>query len=227
MLIPKAVLKSMGTAAAAENTRYAINGIRIERTPEACWAIATDGRRLLIAEWEDESVSKEYPEVGLDCKRVDGFGATIPLDSWKALAKIVPNNRHKPILENVRIQEPGAESTVKAAALSQGGVQSQEHNLDDKVFPDYRVIVPDYTDTDTVEIGLNPILLAELCKAMSTMTDGGTVIKVTIPIERCSERPVLIEAEGGGVKATGIICALKLDNRPHIKPFKKERKKLV
>lgn len=61
MIIETELLK-IGKMAAREHTRYAIMSVQIEQAGRNCSICATDGRRLLLAEWEADPERNPNPE---------------------------------------------------------------------------------------------------------------------------------------------------------------------
>lgn len=147
MLVPRQV-SAIGVVAAKESTRYAFNGIRLERTKDGKpRALATDGRRAIIATW-DEADATSYPPVeGLEPgKHVENFGTILPVDAMtkasKACPKLGKGWRAKPILENFVVDEPSANGTVKLAANRLDSIERIEATSIEGQFPPVDDVVP-------------------------------------------------------------------------------------
>jgi hypothetical protein len=151
MLVPRQIA-SLGKIAAKESTRYAFNGIRLERTKNGPRALVTDGRRALIAAWP-EAPASEYPPIpDFDfTTRVDTFGTILPTAALDQAAKSCAKSRCKPILENFVIDEPSANGTVKLAANRLDSIERAEVTSIEGQFPPIDDCVPTFHEVHGVK----------------------------------------------------------------------------
>lgn len=149
MLIPRTVLASLPVAADTESSRYALGGVFLERRDDTAFAVATDGRRLIAAEWNDAAT--EYPPVGLDVRRADGsefaqHGKVIPAaDCLKLARTATPKGRaaaKMPALGFVALEEGTAKGRVKFAATDGETTAALEVSPIEGRFPRWRDMLP-------------------------------------------------------------------------------------
>lgn len=145
MLVPRQIA-SLGKIAAKESGRYSFNGVRLERTKDGkARAIATDGRRALIATW-DEADGKEYPPIdGMDFTHVDRFAAILPVTAIDRAAKAVSLKlaRSKPVLGNIAVCEPSANGYVKLGVNRLDAAERIEAQSIEGTFPPVDDCVPE------------------------------------------------------------------------------------
>lgn len=190
MFIPKGVLE-LRHVAAREKTRYALNGMHLERDEKGrCTAVATDGKALAVATWSDASEREDSELCALSpvaTKPGDGHGTApgvtqtvIPLgpldDMARALAK---PSKPADILEaegralKIRargyglLEEPGLNGTAKLAHLAKDGspVLSTTQTVEG-CYPPFREAMPKADRENVVTIGLDIGLLATLAEAL-------------------------------------------------------------
>jgi hypothetical protein len=221
MLVPKQVA-ALVKIAAKEATRYAFNGVYFERGKSGNpRAVVTDGRRALILEWE-EADHAEFPPVDIDPRPAEGFKATIPTDDVERAAKSVSKRNCRPILDNFVIDEPNANGTVKLASTDLSRRNVFEATTVEGNFPPIDDVVPKPVVYDPaqhgaqqfthIRIGFNPMLLAELLKAMAAAacSEESKGVEFIVPID--PSRPLLLRCETHeGRKATGILMPVHLN----------------
>ena len=213
MLIPKTVFK-IDQVVAKEATRYALNGIRVEREPDGgALAIATDGRQLVVARWKDADLG-EYPDVGADLEPVEGFGATVPAAAWKKAGGAVPANSTRPVLNNAfvaeKIDDRGA---VQLGCTDLEMVQKFEARILEGDYPKWRLTVPDDKRDETTVV-VSARLLANLLKTVADIAGRGAedcLVRLHVPEDEHSA--VRIERVYGGtgdVNVEGIVMPAPL-----------------
>ncbi len=219
MLIPRQVF-AVSKLAARESTRYAINGVNVERVDGQCVATTTDGRRLISVTWSDEDVRADFPPDCGDVTPVDDFQTIVSRSQWDEAAKLIPKPaaRLKPVLANCLLDENSANGTVTMSATDLGHATGRRRVSDlsaEEHFPKYQDVIPAYDiGHNAVAIGVNPRLLAEtLCAVEATATDeehkGVRLIVPTDP--RC---PMVIDSEANGVEATAVLMPVRLNVKP-------------
>jgi len=227
MIVGKHVF-SVADIAARENTRYAINGVRFRRAGDVCQADATDGRVLMRVEWSDEYDRQETPAPqGLELSdvagSVDGFETIIGVDQCKRVAKAIPK---RAAMKDQFKRAILPESAVNGRApfhIADGSGIVDDQTLDG-AFPNIDGVIPAFdtspgltesADGAAVTIGVNPSLLARLCKALeSAACDVDTPgIRLTVPVD--PGRPMLLSAGRiGGTTATGVIMPVRIGGEP-------------
>jgi hypothetical protein len=154
MLVPRSI-SALGKIAAKESTRYAFNGVRIERIAGKARAMATDGRRALIATWEEPN-AKEYPPIeGIDFAHLATFGTILPTEALDKASKACGKFKHKPVLEHFAICEPSANGTVKLAANRLDAIERIEANSIEGQFPPLDDVVPRLSEDHGPKPGYN------------------------------------------------------------------------
>lgn len=234
MLIPRQIF-NVAKLASRESTRYAINGVRVERENGHCKAITTDGRRLIVAQWSDEADRPEYPasEVG-SVEPTKGFAVTVPTDLWVEAGKLIPKRTCKPVLDNCLLDETLTEMRKTDKGMEQGTeIHFAATNLErtfttrgpscDGAFPKYQDVMPDYTirlpDGDggcreAIEIGVNPVLLAEILQTVARIATNEECKGVRLIVPMNPNRPIVVEAETcEGVSAKAVLMPVALPKR--------------
>jgi len=149
MLIPRTVLNSLTVATDTESCRYALGGLYLERADDTAYAVATDGRRLMVAEWKDKPT--DYPPVGLDVLPSPGSdfaqnGKVIPSADCAKLAKSARATKgvmaKKPSLNFVAMEESTANGRVKFAATDGQTTAAVEVASIEGRFPRWRDVMP-------------------------------------------------------------------------------------
>jgi DNA polymerase-3 subunit beta len=106
-------------ATARENSRYAINGVLLERDAKKLTLVATDGRRLALARGTAAQPKSE------------AHSAIIPTKALSMLARLFPDNS-----EDVRVR------LVQGQALFAGESATLSTNLVEGNFPPYKDVIP-------------------------------------------------------------------------------------
>lgn len=233
MLIPRAVFK-ISKGAAKEDCRYATSGVRVERGKgSTCYAVVTDGKKMIIAEWSDEEANQDFPSVpgSTPGRFKPKEGVVISREQWDKAGKAIPPKRitrNKPVLAYCHLDERAIieyrekhptnhpADRVCPVYLTTTDGRSREQNEDYSErdhFPSWRDVVPDYETSElavreAIQVGISPQLLAECCKLVEGIgTDeefkGGLL---TVPIE--DKRVITLE---GRSAESGVICKAVLN----------------
>ncbi len=218
MLIPKRVFE-VSKIAARESTRYAINGVLVERDDEKLSAVCTNGRTLLKVDWSDEHSRTEYPGKNKELNPQNGFKAVINAEDWTEAAKLAPKRSIKPILENVVLNESGKGSiTLSATDLQRR--RSIEVTPSEGHFPKYLDVIPVYrvyghdtqnlAESDAIQIGIDPKLLSELLTTMTKIATCEEARELRLVVPKDPHKPILLTCQSEGVKATGVLMPVNL-----------------
>ncbi len=214
MLIPRQALSTV-LFASRESTRYAMQGILIERDADGvARCVATDGSRLAIVTWTEPDPA-DYPSIkGVDptTRKPDGFSAILSRDDVRRLLKAIPKSRNKPILEYVALDE--AASSKNWIVL---GVTDLEHPQTWNIlplegsFPRWQDVVP-VEHSGLRSIRVNARFLADACAlARKFPNDYGDRCIVDLTIDPAesgpSPKPLRVDIGGEAGKLTCIIMS--------------------
>jgi DNA polymerase III sliding clamp (beta) subunit (PCNA family) len=195
--LPKAVLAAR-LCAHPERTRYAMDGVLLERADGQCRAIATDGKRLLALEWADTTegggggdVFTVLPSAMLEAA---AKGATKACDSIPATLN-----------GKVTLAVPTKAGETRLEALPVEG-----H------FPPYREVFP--ADREEIVLAINVELLHGLAKALHQATGtlverGDLSVRLRIARDKPAESAIMVEAIGatdGAVRGVGLLMPLNI-----------------
>ena len=166
MLIPPSIL-SLHTCGDTEVSRYALGGIKIERVGDSTrpLAIATDGRKMVCVEWQEDDPA-EFPIFkGNDWSRVNDYEVILSNRACKEAAKLSPKKSPKPILLNVAIDEKNTNGSVPM-----GGTDLEQWSVINPLgvegrFPKWRDVIPKYKPEETQSILIDPYLMIDVLQA--------------------------------------------------------------
>lgn len=212
MLIPKQVFK-VSKLAARETSRCAIHGVHVKRLPDGkCVAVALDGRRLIKATWDDECLRPEFPCVGLgSVDPVADFSAIVSTKQWNEAEKAIPR-RGKPILLNCLLDETTANGRIQMGSTDLENPRTLGGDSLEGNFPKYQDVIPDYIVGDNaVEIGVNPLFLAEICKVVGEVATSEDSKGIRLVVPTNPNNPLVVEGRNGeGIEATAVLMPVSL-----------------
>ena len=179
-------LRATLVAVSSEETRYYLNGINLEFTPDGVVMAATDGHRMIVLRqpYGEHGATAAHPSV------------IVPRD---LVAKLKIHPRMKTLdTTDLTIADDGR-LTFEHAGESFGGSRI------DGSFPDYRRIVPQNLTGEAAQY--NPQYLADFAKARKEL--GGD--RTTSPVVRYNgESPAVVDfAWGTGFQAIGVIMPIR------------------
>jgi DNA polymerase-3 subunit beta len=177
-------LRAVLVAVSSEETRYYLNGINLEFTPDGVIMAATDGHRMIV-------LRQPYGEHGATAAHAS---VIVPRD---LVAKL--KVKHKTLDETTLTIADDGKLTFEHAGESFGGSRI------DGTFPDYRRVVPQ--DLDGKPAQYNPAYLADFAKARKELGADRT----TSPVVRYNgESPAVVDfAYGMGFQAIGVIMPIR------------------
>lgn len=214
MRIPKVVLKSVAKVAAAESTRYAINGVRFKRTENQASAEALDGRMLIRARWTDDTKRDD----SIQKKPFDVLLRSSALSKTKLPARI----------KQVELKESHINGTAKILALSSvnplrfdDNAKVQDIDTIEGHFPDVNQVIPDYDvkgKSDCHVFAVDPKLLATLLDTIAKVAtdEGSKGVRIVCPLD--PTKPIRIDASTDDVVATGVLMPLNMGGRGYTAP---------
>ncbi len=221
MLIPQSAA-CVAAVAAKEATRYSFNAVCVERKNGKPRCIATDGRRAMIAEWEEVD-GDQFPAVFADNPKNthdDTFTSLVPAkalpDAAKSIGKI---SRHKPVLECIALDEPSANGKVRIATTDLERISSSEVATIEGNFPpldDFPAPIPvratcgdekdslpslkadEHPDKDNLmrwgaEVWCNATYLREMLAAIEKGCGKDASVKLIVPL--VVGKPIHVEAK--------------------------------
>jgi len=177
-------LRATLVAVSTEETRYYLNGINLEFTPDGVVMAATDGHRMIIL----RQPYGEHAATGAHASVI------VPRD---LVAKL--KVRNKVVEETTLTIADDGRLTFEHAGESYGGARV------DGTFPDYRRVVPQ--DLDGKPAQYDPLYLADFAKARKEL--GGD--RTTSPVVRYNGgSPAVVDfAWGTGFQAIGVLMPIR------------------
>ncbi len=225
MLIPRNVLSALPVCTDPESMRYALGGIKLERNGgDEVNAIATDGRRLLVARWSDAEMRADSPAdiAGVDARPMlrpgSAFDAILPAKECQRLAKAVkPGKRiandHR-VATVVAIEETPEGREARAAVTNTRDSAVQTITAIEGVFPRWKDMLDFYREPDegSRTVKVNAKMLGELASALAQLTTDVENYEVELTVGG-KDRPVALKLTGGEVEATGLLMPLGCNGR--------------
>jgi len=235
MLLPKQIV-ALGKIVARAAGRLGLSTVRIERHERGPRAMATDGRRAVLFQWDEPDADK-YPAIeGLSPKPVRQFAANVPpkalADAGRGVAKRTPN----PVLKHLLLDESDA-AMVKVAATANDNVTRAQAQAVDGNFPDCDSVLPApnrdgklynparhgaaaFTHT---RIGVNAKQFAETMRVVSDLAadDTNDTVVMTVPVD--PSRPIRLDARCPGRRAAAAIMPVTADFPTYDDEVKPER----
>lgn len=217
MLIPRSAFP-VSRCAAKEATRYAFNGVQLKRLADGkCRVAATDGRRLMVAEWTEPKDAAGFPPVfegNPQHKTTAEFGAIIPADAFDKIGKSIPRSSH-PLICHAAVDEVGANGHVDMATTDLSSTTRLSPATINGSFPPVDDTIPNYEIVNESDSGhqnkaiicyYSAKLLREMLKAIEDAQAGDyqPQVKLTIPLAK--NRPMRIDATNeADVKLVGVL----------------------
>lgn len=214
MLILRGVLK-LEKIAAHEPTRYAMNGILLDRDPATheAIAVATDGKRLMECRWSDEALRSDF-QAPINLEERAKFFTVVPNEAIKACEKNIPK-RGKPCNRYLAVDEVSANGTVKLATLNDLGPNVTEVKSIEGHFPPYAEVIPPSKGHANMKIALNARLLYELAEALHAAHESDTNESAIILEIKDANSPIVVRATGAnlsGVKTRAVLMPINHDS---------------
>ena len=218
MLIPRTAFEAH-RCCAREDSRYAVNGIRIARKGKDRASIAaTDGRQLAIVEWQDVGHPDRDPglfpmaEGGdpMELYPVEGFVGLIEAGAAKDALKLAPANgitRAKPVLGNVALVEEKGARRLRLSGMDGASWKRAEPRAMEERFPDYEGVIPPGQGKAVAKF--NPALMANL---LTTLAKAVGAQDLPMAEFHCygpdTPTKVIVTNLDTGITATGVIMPI-------------------
>lgn len=225
MLIPKGVLK-LERVASHDKTRYAMNGILVSRDKDngEAIAVATDGKRLIEARWDDSTLRVEFPACGVDLEPRKDLLVVIPGDSVKAIEKAMPRKVKFDHENMIAVQETLIDQgeRLKIATVEAGSSNVREVKPVEGHFPPYADVMPG-ANHSTMRVALNARFLLEIAEALAAAHDTREALArdkndkrdpdVVVLEIKDGDSPIIVKGTGpclNGVKTRALLMPVAL-----------------
>jgi DNA polymerase-3 subunit beta len=181
-------LKATAIAASTEQTRYYLNGVCVEHSPNGPIFIATDGHRLIAStqKWLVENPATFSPVI-------------VPM----SLIKRVKISRKFDIATMTIEHKEGGEISV---SIYYAGATYAENSIDG-TFPDWRRVIPQSCDGTVSQY--NPAYLADFAEAGRVLAGGKCDVAVAVSYNGGSPALVRFWHEEKAVQSFGVIMPLR------------------
>ncbi len=184
--------------AAKDNGRYAIDGVYVETRDELglISVAATDGRRLIIAEWNRGLFDDEVHLL-------------IPGMVARNAVHLATRPRGKDDEPMATIEQDGEDCTL--TVFTTAGDVAFHWSTMELAFPPYRDVVPDWSDsTGLARIGIKPELFYGSLKALQEVVGDDKPVRFYLP--NTPDRAIGLEAQDGDImKALAVIMPVKIE----------------
>jgi hypothetical protein len=236
VFLPKQILALKRIVAKAVG-RYAYSNVRIERTEQGPRAMATDGRRAVVFNWEEPKADQFPPIEGMSSAPARLFAANVPPKTLAEAGRGVARRTPNPVLAHLLLDESDA-SLVRVAGRSDDKVTRAQARADAADFPDCDQVLPAPKREGTLydpgrhgavafthtRIGVNARQFAETLKVVSDLAaeDASNTVVMTVPID--PHRPIRLDARCQGRRAAAAIMPVTADLSTYDEPVKPQQK---
>jgi DNA polymerase-3 subunit beta len=181
-------LKATAIAASTEQTRYYLNGVCIEHSPNGPIFIATDGHRLIAStqKWLAESPATFAPVI-------------VPM----SLIKRIKINRK---IEQATMTIEHKEGGAILISIYYAGATYAENSIDG-TFPDWRRVLPQSGDGTISQY--NPAYLSDFAEAGRVLAGGKCDVAVAVSYNGGSPALVRFWHEDQPVQSFGVIMPIR------------------
>jgi hypothetical protein len=235
MFLPKQIIALKKIVAKAVS-RHAHATIRIERHPQGPRAMATDGRRAVVFDWDEPEPGKFPPIEGLSATPARQFAANVPPKTLAEAGRGLVKGRCRSSPSHLLLDESST-SIVRVAGSSNGNVTRAQAKTENAAFPDCHGILPTAAREGNVydpkrhgaaafthtRIGVNAKQLAQTLQVVSDLAtdDVHNTVVMTVPVN--PDRPIRLDARCSGRRAAAAIMPVAADfsgydppqERPH------------
>jgi hypothetical protein len=195
--VPVRMLQVVGVAA-KENTRYAMDGVLIDadRAKGLICAVATDGRRLVVAEWNTRLFDTP-------------LSVLVPGDVARNAVKLAKQYEAGDEEPMAVVSRDGDEYAV--TVRTDAGEAILNWQKMELPFPPYRECIPDWADsTGVASIGITPSLVAGTLTTLQKIVGEEPLVRVYLPSK--PDKPLGFESQDGGkLKALGVVMPANIE----------------
>jgi len=222
MLIPKSIL-CIRKFTDVESSRFAFGGVKFERNlATSCpRAIATDGRRLIIAEWEEDDPANFPAPLDFNLSPQADYGVIVPTGELDKISVTkLPNKKtlkEKPYLANVALSEVGTNGVVPIATTDSESTQLFNPRPVEGRFPRYNDVLTLPARPISVEVNAEFLADAALCVNKIAGCEKNGVILTLNADDPCNSL-VLISAANAKSRAIAGVMPLSTEQRKQILP---------
>jgi hypothetical protein len=232
MFLPKQIIALKRIVAKATG-RYAYSSVRLERDERGPRAMATDGRRAVVFNWDEPKADKFPPIEGLSSAPAPRFAANVPPKALAEAGRGLARRTSNSVLGHLLLDESNA-SLVRVAATNGGNVTRAQAQADDGSFPDCVSILPAPAREGTLydpgrhgaaafthtRIGVNAKQFAQTLKVVSDLAaeDANNTVVMTVPID--PHRPIRLDARCAGRRAAAAVMPVTAEFSAYDEPTK-------
>lgn len=181
MLLPKGIT-ALRNVAHPEKTRYAMNGVLIERNKDGnVSAVATDGKALAFVSWHEDTSPEMRDVFGIptEPRTHAPFRVIVPADALKTAEKGIPSKKaivsRAPYSQNIAIEETSEGDSFRLATHNGEGSTVAGIKPVDGYFPPYEEVLEASTrkaKASGIRIALNVEILYRLATSLATAAES-------------------------------------------------------
>ena len=204
-MITKLALE-LATLCSKEESRYTLNGIRVE-PGRVC---ETDGHQMVVYDFIPES-AESFPEVD-GAKAVGTFKPfTLGKDAALQVAKALPKKSTIPVLQQAAIVgDPDKNGEVKFMVTDLERHQGFTAKKLEGQFPDYNRVIPKAEDAK-LSIGVNAELLRGVLGYLSKVADSSGRCPGVLMHFYDEQSAIRIDAKSDQGHAIGVVMPMRVD----------------
>lgn len=230
MLLPKQII-ALKKIVSRITSRFALPAVRIERNEHGPRAIATDGRRAVIFQWDEPEADQFPPVEGMSNARVRQFAANVPAQAFADAGRGISRRTTNPALGHLLLDESDA-SNVRLAAKGNETITRAQAKAVEGQFPDCDAVLPTPAREKNVydpgrhgaaafthtRIGVNAKQFAQTLTVVSDLAadDPSTTVLMTVPID--PHRPIRLDARCEGRRAAAVVMPVPADSAKYDEP---------
>jgi hypothetical protein len=216
MLLPRTVA-NVAKVCGEDRSKFPLDSVELSRDDKGnALAVATDGKRFIVAKWKDRLTGQDYLEASNGEAKVEAkpdFNVLIPIKPWEEIFKAIPKKTEKPALEHALVPEDQSGKNITLETREDDGtIRSIGAKRVEGTFPAWRNAVPEYelktsdvTSNKAVRIRLDAELLAELVKTVY-VTAGKDNPYIDLIVPENQLKPVEVRSNADtGILVTGLI----------------------
>jgi DNA polymerase III sliding clamp (beta) subunit (PCNA family) len=207
VLLP-ANLAGLSKLAAAENARYALTGVRVEKQADGYICVATDGRVMAMVSGVSEDPDGFPAGAMAEADIGESTEVVIPIKSWNEAFKGIPRRTPKDILRNVHVKLGAKNSLLTTTDFDEERRTIEARNVDGR-YPPYKEVFP--KGPAKVSITVDPRLLIKVLTAALDFCDEeqrGVDLEIF-----SAETPMLVRKERGSQKFAGVVMPLTREKK--------------
>jgi len=229
MFLPRQIIALKKIVARVAGRFAACSTVRIERTEQGPRAMATDGRRAVVFNWDEPDAGPCPPIEGFSAAPTPRFAANIPPKALADASRGVARRTHHPALQHLLLDESNA-SVVRLASASGANVSSAPAHTEGQDFPDCHSVLPapgrDVYDPSRhgaagfthTRIGVNAKQLAQTLQVVADLAadDTNNTVVMTVPVD--PHKPLRLDARCPGRRAAAAVMPVHAELSAYDEP---------